>query len=55
MVYTKKISAFPYSAGIDFSRQNLTSVDSGRCQILTTKVDPALQVRVEILLMNVDP
>ena len=33
----------PYSAGIDFSRQNLT-----------TKVDPRA-VRVKILLMAVDP
>ena len=33
----------PYSAGIDFNRQNLTSVDESdvcRRQILTTKVYP---------------
>ena len=33
----------PYNAGIDFRRQNLTSVDESdvcRRQILTSKVDP---------------
>ena len=41
----------PYSAGIDFSRQNLTSVD---VRILTTKVD-LRTVRINIFLMVVDP
>ena len=36
----------PYSTGIDFSRQNLTSVES--------KVDPGT-VRVKSLLFTVDP
>ena len=40
-------SVNPYSAGIDFSHQNLR-------QILTTKVDPRT-VRVEIFLMAIDP
>ena len=45
----------PYSAGIDFSRQNLTSVDvSCRRQILTTKVDPRA-ARAKIFIMAVDP
>ena len=47
----------PYSAGIDFSRQNLTSVDESdvcRRQIVTTKVDPRT-VRVNIFIMAVDP
>ena len=38
----------PYSTGIDFSRQNLTSVD-----ILTSTVDPRT-VRVTIFTMTVD-
>ena len=36
----------PYSAGIDISRQNLTSTD--RRQILTTNVDPRT-VRVKYI------
>ena len=40
----------PYGAGMDISRQNLTSVD---VQILTTKVDPRT-VRVEMSIMTVD-
>ena len=55
----------PYSAGIDFGRQNMTSVriwssenwsseyDVCRRQILTTKVDPRT-VRVKLFLMAVD-
>ena len=41
----------PFSAGTNFIRQNLTSVD-GR-QILTTKVDPRT-VRVNIFLLTID-
>ena len=37
----------PYSAGIDFRRQNLTSLS----QILTSKVD-LRTVRVKIFIMN---
>ena len=47
----------PYSAGIDLSRQNLTSTaesDVCRRQILTTKVDPCT-VRVKQFVMIVDP
>ena len=48
----------PYSAGIDFSRQNLTSgdvrFDICRRQVLTTKVYPRT-VRVKIFLMVLDP
>ena len=52
-----------YSAGIDFSRQNLTytgdklwssECDVCRRQILTSKVDPRA-VRVKIFLMAADP
>ena len=41
------LTLHPYSTGIDFSRQNLTSVQT------TTKVDPRA-VRVKIFLMVVD-
>ena len=45
------ISFYSYSAGIDFSRQNLTSP---RRQILTTEVDPrAVTVRFKIMMQNV--
>ena len=42
---TRSVTINPYSAGIDFSRQNLTS---------TSKVDPRT-VRLIIFLMVVDP
>ena len=39
-VYGHYKYVYSYSAGIDFTRQNLTSVDVYRRQILTSKVDP---------------
>ena len=44
----------PYSAGIYFSRQNLTESDVYRRQILTTKVYPR-SVRIKNFIMAVDP
>ena len=38
VTYAPGFKLNPYSAGVDFSRENLTSVD--RRQIITTKVDP---------------
>ena len=42
----------PYSAGIDFSRQNMTSTDVRFWRLF--KVDPRT-VRVKIFLMVIDP
>ena len=51
MYLYKKAELKPYSAGIDFSRQNLTSTD--RRQILTTKVNPrAVRVKIFIMVVN---
>ena len=41
----------PYSTGIDFSDQNLTSVD---VKILMSKVDPRA-VKANIFIVTVDP
>ena len=43
----------PYSAGIDFRRQNMTYVLCRR-QILTSKIDPRA-VKVKIFIMSADP
>ena len=49
------LGIIPYSAGINFRRQN-PSVESDVCrrQILTSKVDPRT-VRVKLFIMAVDP
>ena len=46
----------PYSAGIDFRRQNLTSGSTldDRRQILTSEVDHRTE-RIKIFIMAVDP
>ena len=51
-----KIYLNPYSAGIDFRRQNLTTLDVyfRRRQILASKVDPRT-VKVILFLVAVDP
>ena len=51
-MYSRAYRFYSYSAGIYFSRQNLTSTD--RRQILTSKIDPRT-VRVKLFKMAVDP
>ena len=53
MIHWEITQIHPYRAGIDFSRQILTSVDIDS-EILTSRVDPRT-VRVSILVMVADP